>query len=502
MGEIHSILFVIISSASEVERMTSATREIAAAAIVLIWLLTPQPGTSQGRAGRANSTMQAAPRDWTADLQMKIQGPFTVASVGDLIILRPASTLSDPGFQGALKIIRQADIGFGNFESLIRDETHFQGPLGGMFGTKEVAADVKAMGFQVVNRAGNHLMDSNQEGLFETLRYMEDAGLVYGGAGRDLEDARAAHYYESPKGRIGVVGMYGEVSAGGQSRLSASYRIGNTGGRPGLNPIGLTQSVIVSQDQLDSLRKIRDSIYQYRTNYSNPVAAPVDQDPAQLDLFGERYTSKGKPGQQSYAMNRGDLEGNLRSIKNGKEYSDFMIATIHAHQGATELQQWLFEDTTPDYLVSLAHQAIDNGADAFVGHGPHVLEGVEIYKGKPIFYNLGEFFREWDWGCDCDTNPNTAQTSAERNLKQGATAQEVNYESMIAVSKYDHGKLQEVRLYPIDGGYQSPISRRGVPHLASAEVSRRILDRVQKLSERFGTKIAIEGDTGVIHPAP
>ena len=34
---------------------------------------------------------------------------------------------------------------------------------------------------------------------------------------------------------------------------------------------------------------------------------------------------------------------------------------------------------------------VDAGADLFVGHGPHVLRGVEIYKGKPIFYSLGDF---------------------------------------------------------------------------------------------------------------
>src|SRR6185295_3443500 len=69
--------------------------------------------------------------------------------------------------------------------------------------------------------------------------------------------------------------------------------------------------------------------------------------------------------------------------------------TIHAHQGPIVAQQWLFEDLPPDFLVELAHKAIDNGADAFVGHGPHVLRGVEIYKGKPIFYGLGEFFYQW-----------------------------------------------------------------------------------------------------------
>src|ERR1700734_2321217 len=117
---------------------------------------------------------------------------------------------------------------------------------------------------------------------------MEDAGLVYGGVGRNLDDARAAHFYESPKGRVGVVGMYGEVSAGGQSRLSATYRVGNTGGKPGLNPIGLTRSIIVSRNLLDALKKIRDSVYEHRNDYTYPLDPPSTEAAGQLDLFGTR----------------------------------------------------------------------------------------------------------------------------------------------------------------------------------------------------------------------
>ena len=43
-----------------------------------------------------------------------------------------------------------------------------------------------------------------------------------------------------------------------------------------------------------------------------------------------------------------------------------------------------------------AKAAIDAGADAFLGTGVHVLRGIEIYKGRPIFYGLGEFFRQMD----------------------------------------------------------------------------------------------------------
>ena len=41
------------------------------------------------------------------------------------------------------------------------------------------------------------------------------------------------------------------------------------------------------------------------------------------------------------------------------------------------------------YQVSLARACIDSGADVVWGHHPHVLQGAELYKGKPIFYSMG-----------------------------------------------------------------------------------------------------------------
>src|SRR5215471_4758739 len=284
-------------------------------------------GYAQGAQG-ARSTG----RDWAQDMPMKITDPFTLASVGDVIIVRPASQMTDPGLQSAIKVIKDADVGFGNFESLIRDERTFEGPLGGsMTGTKEVAADLKAMGFTLMNRAGNHLMDAGQEGIFETARLMDAAGLVYAGVGRNLNEARAPRFVETPKGRIGLVGMYSETG-GTQSRLAATAKTGITGGRPGLNALNLTRAIAVSDDHLALLKKVKDAVYEHRTEYSNAVRAPSD--PAgQIDLFGTLYKSGTRPGQLTYAMNQTDLQDTLKSIKNGKEYSDFLIATIHAHQG-------------------------------------------------------------------------------------------------------------------------------------------------------------------------
>jgi poly-gamma-glutamate synthesis protein (capsule biosynthesis protein) len=246
---------------------------------------------------------------------------------------------------------------------------------------------------------------------------------------------------------------------------------------------------------------VKDSVYEHRTEYSNAVQAPAAETGATIDLFGSVYKVGTRPGELTYTMNRTDLEDNLKAIKNGKQYADFMIATIHAHQGSTVLQPFLFEDTPPDFLVALAHGAIDNGADAFVGHGPHILRGIEIYKNKPIFYDLGEFFREWDWSCDCNFSPNGDLTQAEnvvRGLENRGVVEPINYESAVAISRYDKGQLQEIRIHPMWGRHDGPLSRRGIPMPAPPEIAQRILQRLQKLSAALGTRIDIDGGIGVI----
>ena len=47
--------------------------------------------------------------------------------------------------------------------------------------------------------------------------------------------------------------------------------------------------------------------------------------------------------------------------------------------------------TRPEFLALAAHQLIDAGADLVVCHGPHLLRGLELYQGKPIFHSLGNF---------------------------------------------------------------------------------------------------------------
>jgi poly-gamma-glutamate synthesis protein (capsule biosynthesis protein) len=70
-------------------------------------------------------------------------------------------------------------------------------------------------------------------------------------------------------------------------------------------------------------------------------------------------------------------------IEQFRAFNDFIIISIH----------WGVEYSgyPLDEQIDIAHSIIDAGADAVIGHHPHVFQGIEIYKGRPIFYSLGNF---------------------------------------------------------------------------------------------------------------
>lgn len=76
-----------------------------------------------------------------------------------------------------------------------------------------------------------------------------------------------------------------------------------------------------------------------------------------------------------------DLLDNIASLK--EQGAQIIIVSFHWGQEK--------ENVPNDVQVELAHTAIDNGADLVLGHHPHVLQGIEEYKGKNIVYSLGNF---------------------------------------------------------------------------------------------------------------
>lgn len=78
-----------------------------------------------------------------------------------------------------------------------------------------------------------------------------------------------------------------------------------------------------------------------------------------------------------------DEDSIINKIERLKESSDAVV--VSPHWGIE------YESEARNSQVSLAHRMVDAGADIIVGHHPHVIQNYEVYKGKPIFYSLGNF---------------------------------------------------------------------------------------------------------------
>ncbi|HEY5657936.1 MAG TPA: CapA family protein [Myxococcota bacterium] len=443
-----------------------------------------------------------------AELETSVADGFTLAAVGDCIISRPLSQkrASDAAFDAAVEILLGADATFGNLETSILDVRHFAGHPDagaedwGLTALPAVAGDLAKLGFDLLSRANNHALDWGVEGMRETGRWLDAAGLVHAGVGENRGFARAPQYFESAKGRIGLVSLattYAPSAAATPAR-------GSTSGRPGLNALRVQRFTVVPPDTMRALVGIRDAM---RAARGEPVEAGAEL-PAELSLFETQFRL-GDAFAYRYEMNAVDLAEILRSIRLGKQHADFLVVSLHAHEAAFD------EDSPGDFLRALARHAIDAGADAFVTQGIHHLGPVEVYEGKPIFYGLANFFWsdiqepldpllfEANASLVEEAFPDaSAATDADLTALLNADGfdNDRTFQTVIAVSRFEAGRVAEIRLHPVDLGYGRRLPDSGVPRLASRARGRPILERMREISKPYGTRIAVGKNVARIRP--
>ena len=439
-------------------------------------------------------------RDLTKELANKMTGTYVVAATGDLLMQEPIGKMIDPKIQ---QILRGADTTVGNMEALIVDRRDWPHGLNGNWSPKETAADIAGLGFDLLTGANNHTWNMGVEGVQSTIKWLDAAGIPLAGVGPNLSTARMPIFQHTAKGRVGLIGAY-TVSDISPNTSIAGDRKGNMGGEWGINPLRLSTWNVVTSTQLQQLKGIRDAIVARRNepDVSRPIVQPKD-DPNRVQIFADNYIAGPKAGEYHYEMNRNDLLGNLRAIRTTKEYGDFAIFTMHVHQNRYAFQAYSQDHYPNKFLIDFTHQLIDNGADMYVGHGNHTIQGIEIYKGRPIFYNLGNFVVHEILVDSTDAAPEMTPLEADE-VDTDWLQYPPNMVALVAQVTYQDGKLSEVRLFPVDLGVgkNRPWSKMSIAQTPTPALAQEILTNVQKYSEQFGTKIAIENGVGVIRVPP
>lgn len=416
---------------------------------------------------------------------------FTMALTGDSIITRRLSVYNETEFLQMIELLRSVDIAFTNLEVLFHDYEPFPMHQSGgtyMRADPALAKELVWAGFDMVSRANNHTGDYGIQGMRLTTKYVDEAGLVHAGVGESLPGAREAKFLDTAKARVALISCASTFP----DHVRAGKSRGDIPSRPGLNPLRYSTTYEVTKDQMGSLRQILESL---------GMRLPKKDDA--LRAFGRNFI-KGEASVVRTEVNKEDMEEISAVVRNASRLADYTIVTIHAHEGDRE------RSVPAKFLITFARAMIEAGADVFVGHGPHVLRGIEIYKGKPILYSLSNFIFQNETldrlpyenyeRYRLDSNSHVADFNDKRyNLdRRGFPSRQEYWESVIAVPVWKEKKIVEIRLYPISLGFGKPRTVRGRPLFARGDLSKKIIEDLMRLSKPFGTTIEYQDGIGIV----
>ena len=424
---------------------------------------------------------------------------FTAA--GDMLIQRLISTEYE-GFREVSDYIRRGDARFFNFESIIyRDGIWGNQFNGGSYHNSDIRTlgIAEKYGFNMMSFANNHTFDWGYGGLISTLDALKNTDLVHAGVGMNLDEAAAPAYLETPTGRVALISMASSIAgiaamAGRQSR--------RTPGRPGVNALRTVTYIEVTKEQFDVLNEIAETsgVNAGRAISRAEGYVELKENNDTVEIGSMMNFRLGEQTKYHAKLNEKDMARLERSIYEAKAQADYILVSIHGHEVSGTAKE-----TPADFLVEFAHRCIDMGAHAVLGHGPHLLRPVEIYKKRPIFYSLGDFmlhnesvtFAPEDmyekYGMTSDDPLCDIYRKRSRNYTVGLLTDRRMMESVIPYFEMEDGELTHLELFPIELGFGEPRYRLGNPRFCA---DRGIIERLAEMSASYGTEICVD-DRGI-----
>jgi poly-gamma-glutamate synthesis protein (capsule biosynthesis protein) len=273
-------------------------------------------------------------------------------------------------------------------------------------------------------------------------------------------------------------------------------------GRPGLNPLRFKTTYHVEKKYFDVLQEVVEKTdMNAAKNYSisNGYANPLPEGELTMGSLGFKLDTV---TEQRTAPNKKDLDRMIANIQEAKRQADYVLVSIHSHKFAGT------DTVNPaEFMKTYCKACIDAGADAILGHGPHELQGIEIYKGKPIFYSLGNFIFQTETvsaqpadayqnkGMPHDTFVGEYMANRSKNGTRGYCVQPNIWRSVVAGFEAEDGRITAIKLYPITLHMDFARSRIGFPELSDDEQT---LHYLAQLSAPYGTQLDISGGVATI----
>jgi len=364
-----------------------------------------------------------------------VEGDIVLTAVGDMIFNQEISGFKEPYYQNLYRIMQDAHIAYGNLEMPLNEKPELQRGTYNFRQGRDFAWEIVKIGINLVSLANNHQFDYGEEGLKDCLRILKQSGIRYAGAGLNSAQAKSPARIQIYKTKFSLLSFYSPGSL--RSRHSE----------------GPTISVISAPSVL----------IENENGNAEAIHASVESDVKAME----------------------------DAIIVEKRHSDILMVHFHFHW-VPHSRAYGIPNKVPPNEALLIHKAIDAGADVILGNGPHVLRGIEIYKGKPIFYSSGNFIYQWKtpdkvpaivWSRDQETLSGYEDT--DRSQRGLDPRQET--ETILARLTIRDKKINKIEIFPVILNVKEPAM--GSPRLAGEKRGKEIIKYIQELSEPYKTEI-------------
>ncbi|HLG72344.1 MAG TPA: CapA family protein, partial [Chloroflexota bacterium] len=176
----------------------------------------------------------------------------SIAIAGDTLLTRHLAVYREEPYLKLRELLHAADARFCNLEASVHrylDGPHSQRQGGGTYMTTEpgLIEELKWLGINMLACGSSHSDDYGWEGVLETIRHLDEAGMVHAGSGRHLAESRAPAYLDTPRGRFALVAANGQFNPGAR----AGEQRHDTAGHPGVNGIRHSQYYEIPRELLD-----------------------------------------------------------------------------------------------------------------------------------------------------------------------------------------------------------------------------------------------------------
>jgi len=357
-------------------------------------------------------------------------GQAVVCAVGDLIFTRSIAGIDKPDHTGLYRILQTADITCGNLEMSLNTQ-----PDRGVYTFVKdpaFASEIARMGFNVLGLANNHQLDFGPAGLVECMAALQQAQLRYAGGGHTLQASQLPTYLKKEAVTVAFLSFYSEEF--------------------------------------------------------HSLARPAGKTPTIATIRAPRVWLEKDDGSQEIAL--APLEEDVRAMEDAirlaRRNADIVMVALHVHWVDHASVHGVPAFVPPNQAL-LFRRAAAAGADILLGSGPHVLRGIEVYRGTVIFYSLGNFIYQYK----------KDHIPAKIYRRDPQQDRKEEFQSIVARITLEQKKIRAVQLIPVVLDEAGP--DYGTPRLAGPAQGRHILNALAELSAEYGSEITLEDTHGILN---